>query len=128
MAERTGVPEQRSEAEEAKIRFKGDYANEFCKFDLALQAMQSEMMNLDQFADFCQRFFNKDLKKHVLKFSEKYNLPVPEMYKTEVEEIDGLTDEINAWVEDFLKNPVSEKIPVLAVLTKKCFTIIKEAK
>src|SRR5882672_10406700 len=125
MLERESGSEQFSKIKIAERMFKGDYANEFCGMDLALQLMDPEIMSepitIDQFARICQDHCKGNRGKFVLKFIERYEdkkFPAPELYKKEIIQLDKLVDELNAWAEDFLKQPGKEKIAALKKLLK----------
>ena len=114
--------------EKTKYLFKNDYVNEFGGLDLSLQALKSGTIDMQTLKDFCVKFAKNKNGDLVLKFSEKYGLPIPPEYKDKIKEMDILVDEINAWVRYFVKDENSKNIDELFEIVQKANSYIKDAR
>ncbi|OGH93133.1 MAG: hypothetical protein A2563_00400 [Candidatus Magasanikbacteria bacterium RIFOXYD1_FULL_40_23] len=117
-----------SSLEKIKYLFNNDYINEFGGLDLSLQSLKSGVLDIQTFKDYCVKFAKNKNGYLVLKFSDKYHLPVPLEYKEKIEAMDILVDKINVWVSEFLKDENGKNIDDLAVLVEEANNIINEAR
>src|SRR3989339_837528 len=117
-----------SSLEKIKYLFNNDYINEFGGMDLSLQSLKSGVLDIQTFKDYCVKFAKNKNGYLVLKFSDKYHLPVPLEYKEKIEAMDILVDKINVWVSEFLKDENGKNIDDLAVLVEEANNIINEAR
>ncbi|OGH92972.1 MAG: hypothetical protein A2534_03395 [Candidatus Magasanikbacteria bacterium RIFOXYD2_FULL_39_9] len=117
-----------SSLEKIKYLFNNDYINEFGGLDLSLQSLKSGVLDIQTFKDYCVKFAKNKNGYLVLKFSDKYHLPVPLEYKEKIEAMDIVVDKINVWVSEFLKDENGKNIDDLAVLVEEANNIINEAR
>lgn len=114
--------------EKVKYLFNNDYVNEFGGLDLSLQSLKAGVLKIETFKDYCIKFAKNKNGCLVLKFSDKYNLPVPSEYKEKIEAMDVLVDKINVWVSEFLEDENGKNIDELIVLVGEANSIINEAR